>query len=585
MSTTLRLQIVSPSNTAVSAYIIPSRVYINNKMDKSGTLTAIIDTNYNLYYDETNAANPVKLNAYVALSRNGHVVFRGRIFNKRITRRGNTQQIKIECYDKLGAIAQCYPTLSTAAYTGDPVAHKGTTFHEPFNVIQATDVDLTQLHADSPYNGRWYPDITDANLWYPITTGTYQTVFTTAGAAITDAATTITSGSITSERFPNSGILKLENTGAGAEYVFYTGRSLNSGGTAWEFHNVKRGCLGTSGVAHDSGCDINLMVPKRISMDATYGADAYTYSGGSGNRLHAKAVREEGWWYFNDGVPTSVTMTYYYLDEINAGGGSGADFNTLASYLGALLEDSGAADGELGPGLASADYTVDIPLVVLPIASFDGSTNTLEFILRLIDERGSSGIIYDADYNEHPAIGVWYDSQDNEVYIKALVQSAANRITIPHITGVDYELSLDGVYSGISIVGESEIHRRDSRIAVLTDTYAAASRDKYLDATAYGKLIDSTWGIGKSAAFQAHGSGAGNLQSEALNTLRLSLDLASGRTYEIDALPSQLPQLANTYYTPDGYEGLCMGLQYRSEGGTEHLTLMLLDTNATRRVI
>lgn len=576
MGSVLRLQVTSPSNTAVTGYITPSTVYVSGEVSKPGRMIATIDTNFDLYYDETEATNPLQLNAYVELDRNGTKIFRGRIFSKRVTRRGNTKSIRIECLDKLGAIAQCMVTITTDA------VQYGTSWdtcvgHLLVYAQSAVAVDFIQLHEDTPYNRRWYPDVTDADLWYPHS-GTYETVKCIAKNAIPpgDAAILTTTGY--SDRMLNQGIAKIVDAVDGDEIFYYEGRSLDATGTYYEFHNIKRGCLGTTEVTHSNpNLVIRQMVPKRWWSDQT--ADYLITTTGSGE-YQAEVNGEEGFLFYGDDIPDTVIADYDYLDETDAGSApKGNSFYTLATLIEALLENGG-----LGPDLDSAEHDVDLPLIVMPAAMFSNSY-TLDCIFGLMDERGATGIVYDANYTEHPPLGVWYDSQTDLVSVQAIVQSSAARLVIPQQTAVDYELSLDNVFSGEAVRFPGTNWLWDGRVVYLTDTYAAASRTTVLDPTAYSKLVDSTWGIPKAYGYTTDLNTSIAAQDRSLTQLRLSLNLANGRNYQIDRLPVLLPKLGSTYYMPDGYEGVAMRFDYRSEYGTEHMGLYLLDLNVSRRVI
>ena len=65
----------SPSDTAVSRILYPERVYISQKMNEPGSLIAIFDSDCDDLWDETSATNPLQLNSYITVERNGYYIF------------------------------------------------------------------------------------------------------------------------------------------------------------------------------------------------------------------------------------------------------------------------------------------------------------------------------------------------------------------------------------------------------------------------------------------------------------------------------------------------------------------------------
>jgi len=566
----------------------PTRFYLSKEINKPGRCIMILeDEMIDDLLDETDHTNPAQLRASIAIwgideaddtAATADRIYEGRIFSREISKGDGHTTIKLELLDLLGTLAESFPQV------GPPYQPRLNLVPEYF---QATDMTMTSLKStDATYKYWFYPDPSTAQAWCPVS-GAYATVYTNSTTdAIAQAATTITTNTTNHRRMKQRGIIKIIDAVQGNEYVYYDGYGLNAAGTGYEFRNLVRGCLGSSTPAnHDaSSLELRQFVPARMYIDNGDWSLAY--------KSEAPNVRiiphpEDGYFEFSGTgtLPTSVTATYKYINENDAAGHAGGTaFWTLELALRAIIE----AAAPLGPNLtvAAGNLTVEVPDVVLPHTSEWGA-DCLTMALKLLDERGLTGHIYDASYpNSHPRLGMWAEfgiAASQKVVVSTVVQSNANAVVWPGFTSVRYKYSMDNTYTSVSTVyTDSSTGSRSSRTVYLTDTHAAGNYDSVLNANAYDKFRGLSDDYTRAKVIERGEMSAGEATAMSESILRQGLVLADSRVYEVDQFPPRTTwnavAVGDTIRMSDGFYGILTRYDLRCEGGTIHGTLYLTDT-------
>lgn len=563
----------------------PARIYLSKEINKSGRMITIIDDNdmLDMLLSETDKANPHQLRSYVLLYAiaepddtllSSSRIFAGIVYNRDITIQDGNTTIRTESLDDINNLAE---TVTRGA-----VAPWSTVVNYIPEYFQSTDAAMTPLKSGHATYGLWfYPALATTQAWCPVT-GDWATVYTTSLDGIIGAAdVTITTNTTNHRRMKQRGIIKIVDAVGDDEYVYYEGYGLNAAGDGYEFRNCIRGCFGVAASAHtDAELELRQFVPARMYIkNGDWSLDYDTAPKNTRITPHP----EDGYFKF-DIVPANATATYKYVNENDAAGHAGGTaFWTLAGLLESIIEQG----NPVGPGYTvGATAAIEVPDIVIPGTYIDGS-DVLTTILKLIDERGLTGHVYDATYpNSQPRIGLWMDYDHvatTEINIGAITQVNASAIIWPGFTSVKYKYTMDNTYTAVSVVyTDTGTGARRSRVIYLTDTHGATNYDSVLDADAFDKFMGFRNGYRRVKTIERGNMSEGEATALAESILRQGLVLPDQRVYEVDQFPDldifNAISVGDTIRMPDAYYGLLTRYDLRLEHGIIHGTLYLSDT-------
>lgn len=444
------LRITPPQSTSYQV-IGAGSVTINGEANFSNTLTAVILTNWETYYNESDSTSALQQNAYVEYLEDGVYKFRGKIWSIVREVQDGYPTIQITCFDKLHVL-----THTLAVYGGNYVWSRYT----PSEAL--TRVQLYKLpYYAGGYRERWAPNFA-SHAWVDYTT-VPQTFTLNQTASYTNTTTFDTSIRATQANlgFPPSGIIRIDTGGGVPSCIAYNGYTYKASDGYWWFNNCDwvedsgaglANLLGGTAITHNAGANVYLMQGKRIHFDTRIlieGKEGANYEPVIGT--HYRPNDDDGTFIFSSSPLTlqlgaaaydSMWGSYAVYDEDGVGGGTPL---TLATVLSDMLLTSPALFGPGFGGGYTDTATVDIsisPSITITRLVVDTPSMVGDVIRGLLSDLGLlKGVTTDA-------IAMWYDSEADSICIKTITQGSAAR-TYTGESRRNVEVSMESVGSAV----------------------------------------------------------------------------------------------------------------------------------------
>jgi hypothetical protein len=551
---TYELKFEHPS-LAVSTVLEPRDIKFGGDLNQPLSFTAIINSDFGDYSDDTSATNPIQLKSPVTFTRNGRTEFIGEVVRTTITYDGasvNERSIKVECIDRLGMVKAALASIS-----GDALA-----------LVNSTTATVTERGFLPTFSGSpsYLPDPAVGG-YYP-TSGSPRTVFHSQGS-IGIGGTILTTTSTVSNRMRNWGFLEV-STGGTKEWMSYTSH-INNGGT-WEFRGVAKGRFGSSDLAHTNQV-VNQLVPHRIDPNQTVLVEG---NNGSSwvtipNTDYSVEYDDGALLFTSDPAPTytgGIRASYTEYTEENAS--ATVLGNDATNGLIDLLLQETQANG--GPEIGSGDLDIDLPVIVVPLTQLFGA-GCLDTIAQLLGEQYGNDYIYDASMTERFTWAYWYDSVNTNFVIDRLDPSAAVTDVISEVSKVVTGNTLTNISSHVLVKWTFDLDQQSQLVPVLAT--ASSFSGNVFNSTVHAKL--RTNGMPRVAITDVGESGQPGALTQAAADLQKGWLLAYSHEYTLKEVPTNLPARGKRYTMPDGITGTCIGVNYEMRDGMEAMRMQIVD--------
>lgn len=500
------LTVTSP-NGLHSIEALPTWIELSGSKGEPSALIAEFEYGWDWYRDEDNPDNPIQLQSYIILYRDGVVVFRGYIYSRRLVQGGigGEQIFEITCLDPIGKLKYCLAVLD-----GDPL------FTRQSQHVDITETPLLQADPIGDSLFPFFPQPSAGDPWLPVK----YTNNTLLDETIDNAVTTIVA------TVENAGMLPLGLILIDNEWIQYDGYDYTSVSLKYRFKGCVRGVLGTAPAAHIGGASIYQMISQKIhpvqpiliegwntkldtpawepvntnsyavqpeegrydftydilnhpAGDTKYNALRATYAvfdeditiiGTVTSFVPSTTILVDMWATFEtngitagDGIVLDVggeTATVVSVDSefqltttaLSLGGTydfdedytiTKASIITLADILTAVLTEP-VING--GPGFTAGEISVDTLIdILLTRIRLEETTNCLDFIKNLLDELGL------ASGKGEDMILLYYDHANGKVVIAPVAQKETPDLHYNNMPLIDEDLTIEDVYSACLI--------------------------------------------------------------------------------------------------------------------------------------
>lgn len=401
-------------------------------LNEAALLTAEIHHDWDVYEDETAADNPVQIGSAIELVRDGITEFKGLI--KRVGReqlKNGERLIPIEAADKWEELNYTLAGISTE--------RRFTVLTE---LLEQADTDMVAGEADEDRSYPYYPTLSRASAWLPISGDGAAPSLELAADIGSGDPNIVLSGDASD--WPARGYWCID-----AEGGYYDGvHKTSSSPEQWTLRNCIRGSLGTTPAAHLTAEVCYCKIPKRISSSAEIKVEGDTTGSGPWELIgHGQYTvdMEDGCWSFK-GDPTAlpynqgagysaIRATFTNYDEDNVAAVELADvFQSLLEYAG---------DG--GPAISSGDIDIDIPYLPVTRIRLLQSANTWPVIRQLLAEH----IIDRANIADD--LAYWYKASTGKYTVKQINQASIPDTVLENTSRIMEEIRADQLCSGVLV--------------------------------------------------------------------------------------------------------------------------------------